>query len=170
MKNILKLVAFTMVLFSTSAMAIKDPVTVKLPSSRTSMDYAVPIRNLVNAIENYKWETKIGLGYHFVQMEAPFEGEATKDKIYVLTKTFFYGKLIGETEMYLVQSKYDGYIDIVDWRTSERLSVKYSKADNHIELFRAGKADDIYRNVNEWSVNPNPPAPISTAEEDGWVF
>lgn len=156
MKNLLTIVFLSMMAISSSLIASEKIEILNLNNKRTSMEYGPQIRYLLNNIEHHKWETKIGLGYHIVQTEAPFVGESTADNIYVKVDTYFYGKLMGETLMYMVESKYKGYIDIVDFNTSDRITVRYSKENKNIELLRSYKRMDIYENVKEWSKNPNP--------------
>lgn len=171
MKKLVGIVFIGLIAISSSLMASNRPEMIKLDNSRTSMEYGPQIRHLLNKIENYKWETDIGIGYHFVQTEAPYEAPNINEKIFVNVKTFFYGKLAGETLMYLVQSRYKGYIDVVDFSSSDRFAIKYSEKDNTIGLLRYGRPDDIYNNVEVWSENPNP-VEVPGSEDDGasWVF
>lgn len=131
------------------------------------MEYGPQIRNLVNKIENFKWQGDIGLGYHFVQTDPPYDGESTKDRIFLTANTFHYGDYVGETLMYLVQSKYNGYIDVVDFKTSDRFTVRYNEADNTIGFFKYGRPDTVYKSVEEWPKNPNP---VEERGDRGFIF
>ena len=108
MKKTLIIALAGLISISTASIASNKPEVIELEHSRTSMEYGPQIRNLVNKIENFKWQGDIGLGYHFVQTDPPYDGESTKDRIFLTANTFHYGDYVGETLMYLVQSKYKG--------------------------------------------------------------
>lgn len=171
MKKILSLVFAGLISISGSLMAVPYPEVIDVDNDRTSMDYAPQIRDLLNKIEHHKWEADNGLGYHFLQVDAPYKTENTALGIFVNVKTYLYGDLIGENIMYLIQSKYKGYIDIVDFRSSERLSVRYLPEGNAFGLFRGSKGDDKYVKVKDFNtVNPNPPIEPVSERHKGFIF
>lgn len=171
MKKILSLLFAGLMSISGSLMAIPYPEVVDVDNSRTSMDYAPQIRELLNKIEHHKWEAENGLGYHFLQVEAPYESDANSTRIFVNVKTYLHGDLIGENVMYFIQSKYKGYIDIVDIRTSERLRVRYLPEEKAFGLFRGSRGDDKYLMVKDFNTeNPNPQMAPMSERYKGFVF
>ena len=166
MKNILKAVLLSLTLISTASQAIEQ---IDLPNGRTSMEYSAQVRSFINSVENYKWESADGEGFHFVQAERPYEDEFVNQNIYLTTNTFFYGDKTAGRLMYVVQSEYMGFLDLIDHETSQTISIRYLP-NGTIQTIQSSGDIMTFSKVSEWSKDSNPVKSYGTAEERGVFF
>jgi hypothetical protein len=142
---------------------------IDLPNNRTSMEYGPQVRSFINNIEHYKWEAENGEAFHFVQATRPYEDEFVNQNIYLTVKSYFYGSQTSERLMYVVQSKYVGFLDLIDHETSQIIPIRYL-SDERIETFDWSDEVTNFTKVEKWSENPKPVKEIETAEEKGLIW
>lgn len=166
MKNILKVILLSLTLISTASQAIEK---IDLPSGRTSMEYSAQVRSFINSVENYKWEASNGEGFHFVQAEKPYEDEFVNQNMYLNTDSFFFGSKTSNRLMYVVQSKYMGFLDLIDHETSQVISIRYLP-NGTIQTIKSSGDLMTFSKVSKWSVNKNPVKDLPTDDELGVFF
>lgn len=165
---IMKKIAFALflVLASLNSYAFEK---IDLPNGRTSMEYGPQVRSFINNVESYKWEAKNGEAFHFVQAARPYEDEFVNQNIYLTVKSYFYGSQTGNRLMYVVQSKYVGFLDLIDHETSQIIPIRYLP-DGRIETFDWSNEVTDFTKVEKWSENPNPIEDLGTAEDRGEIY
>lgn len=165
MKNILKAVLLSLTLISTASQAIEK---IDLPSGRTSMEYSAQVRSFINSVENYKWEASNGEGFHFVQAEKPYDDEFVNQNMYLNTDSFFFGSKTSNRLMYVVQSKYMGFLDLIDHETSQVIPIRYLP-NGTIQTIQSSGEIMTFSKVSNWAENPNP-VKIKSGRERGMFF
>lgn len=166
MKNILKAVLLSLTLISTASQAIEK---IDLPNGRTSMEYSAQVRSFINSVENYKWEASNGEGFHFVQAEKPYEDEFVNQNMYLNTDSFFFGSKTSNRLMYVVQSEYMGFLELIDHETSQSIPIRYLP-NGTIQTIQSSGEVMTFSKVSKWSENPNPIEEWENAEERGMFF
>lgn len=142
---------------------------IDLQNGRTSMEYGSHVRSFVNKVENYKWEAGNGEAFHFAQAAKPYEDDFVNQNVYLTVKSFFYGSETAERLMYVVQSEYVGFLDLIDHETSQVIPIRYLP-DDSIETIDWSDEITSFTKVEKWSKNPNPVQEQETAEESGMIF
>lgn len=142
---------------------------IDLPNGRTSMEYGPQVRDFVNKVENYKWEAENGEAFHFVQAAKPYEDEFVNQNVYLTVNSFLYGDKTAERLMYVVQSEYVGYLDLIDHETSQVIPIRYLSG-GEIETIQSSSETMVFSKVKEWSTDPDPVESYGTAEDRGAFF
>jgi hypothetical protein len=165
MKNILKAVLLSLTLISTASQAYEE---IDLDYSRTSMEYSAQVRSFINNVENYKWESANGQGFHFVQAEKPYSSEYTDQSMFLTVENFFYEEEIGKSLMIVIQSTYVGFIDIRDMETDQTITARYLP-NGTIQTINGGETM-IFSKVSKRAVNPKPLPKDETSSGEGMIF
>lgn len=165
---IMKKIAFALflVLASLNSYAFEK---IDLPNGRTSMEYSAQVRSFINSVENYKWEAANGEGFHFLQAEKPYDDEFVNQNMYFNTDSFFYGSKTSNRLMYIVQSEYVGFLELIDHETSQSIPVRYLP-NGTIQTIQSSGEVMTFSKVSKWSENPNPIEEWENAEESGMIY
>lgn len=158
--------AFFLILASLHSFAFEK---IDLPNNRTSMEYGPQVRSFINNVEHYKWEAKNGEAFHFVQAARPYEDEFVNQNIYLTVKSYFYGEQTSDRLMYVVQSKYVGFLDLIDHETNQVIPIRYL-SDGKVETFDWSDEVTDFTKVEKWSENPKPIEDLGSAEDRGMLF
>lgn len=171
MKKILKgfVIAISLALVSISAQAETFVLKQGLDQHRTSMDYAIQVREFINNVEHHKWEASNGESFYFIQTEKPFDHPTVNENMFLTVETYFYGQKTGSELFYLVEGKFEGFLDMVDFRNSTRVNIRFTE-DGNIQVLNSSRKLNTYKIVKKWSENPKPLPETKTAEEQGLIF
>jgi len=167
MINVIKFLVLTLALMNVNIAYSLERAQVK--DNRTSMDYAPQVRDFINKVTNYKWEAENGEGFYFIEADKPYEDEFANQNMFLNVKTYFYGKPTGESLRYVIQSKFVGFLEVVDWENSTILNLRLLP-DGSLESYMSNGELMKFRKVQEWSENPDPVEDLGSAEERGLVF
>jgi hypothetical protein len=167
MKNVIKFLVLSLVLLNINVAYSLERVEVK--DNRTTMEYAPQSRDFINKVTNYKWEAENGEGFHFMEADKPYEDEFANQNMFLNVKTFIYGMKTGEGLSYVVQSKFVGFIDLINWESRTMLTLRLLP-DGSLESYMSNGELMKFRKVQEWSENPDPVEDLESAEEMGVVF
>ncbi len=144
-----------------------ERVTVR--DNRTSMEYAPQARDFINKVTNYKWEAENGEGFHFMEADKPYEDDFANQNMFLNVKTFIYGMKSGEGLSYVVQSRFVGFVDLINWESRTMLTLRLLP-DGTLESYMSSGKLMKFKTVEEWSENPDPVEDLPDAEESGIFF
>ncbi len=167
MKNVIKFLVLSLALLNINMAYSLERVQVK--DNRTSMEYAPQVRDFINKVTNYKWEAENGEGFHFMEADKPYEDEFANQNMFLNVKTFIYGTKTGEGLSYVVQSKFVGFVDLINWESRTMLTLRLLP-DGSLESYMSNGELMKFRKVQEWSENPNPVEDLESSEERGSFF
>lgn len=172
MKNIIKgsFLTIALMLSVTSAYAEKFIMNENLAHDRTSMDYAIEVREFVNNIENYYWEAPNGEGYHFTQAEKPYDDPLINENVFLNIEAYYYGEKTGSSLVYLVKGKWAGFLDVIDFSNRSVYAFRYNTDEGVMQVLKSSRELQTFKRVKHFSENPNPKTEIPSAEELGLVF
>lgn len=169
MNNTIKLFFVALAFLNVNPAYSLELERVEVRDNRTSMEYAPQARDFINKVTNYKWEAENGEGFHFVEADKPYEDEFANQNMFLNVNTFIYGKTTGEALMYVVQSKFVGFLELVNWENRITLNLRLLP-DGTLESYTSSGELVKFKTVEEWSENPDPVEDLEDAEESGLVF
>ena len=169
MKNKLKLFFVVLACLNINSVYSLELERVDVRDNRTSMEYAPQARDFINKVTNYKWEAENGEGFHFVEADKPYEDEFANQNMFLNVNTFIYGKATGEGLSYVVQSKFVGFLDLINWESRTMLTLRLLP-DGTLESYTSSGELMKFKTVEEWSVDPDPVEDAPSAEDMGLVF
>lgn len=167
MKNVIKFLVLSLALLNINIAYSLERVEVK--DNRTSMEYAPQVRDFINKVTNYKWEAENGEGFHFMESDKPYEDDFANQNMFLNVKTFIYGTKTGEGLSYVVQSKFVGFVDLINWESRTMLTLRLSP-DGSLESYMSNGKLMKFRKVQEWMEDPDPVEDLGSAEERGIFF
>ncbi len=169
MKNKIKLFFVVLAFLNVNPAYSLELDRVEVRDNRTSMEYAPQARDFINKVTNYKWEAENGEGFHFMEADKPYEDDFANQNMFLNVKTFIYGMKTGEGLSYVVQSKFVGFVDLINWESRTMLTLRLLP-DGTLESYTSSGELMKFKTVEEWSENPDPVEDLESAEEMGTVF
>ncbi len=169
MKNKIKLFFVVLAFLNVNPAYSLELDRVEVRDNRTSMEYAPQARDFINKVTNYKWEAENGEGFHFMEADKPYEDDFANQNMFLNVKTFIYGMKTGEGLSYVVQSKFVGFVDLINWESRTMLTLRLLP-DGTLESYTSSGELMKFKTVEEWSENPDPVEDLESAEERGSFF
>lgn len=161
----MKLMKFylTVMLMAISSIVFSADNLLKLDPKRDSAPYKAQILGVLKKTEGFRWESKVdGIGYVISQetgMKSNWNTDTFVNGIFVKVKKFYYGTLFEEYIGYARQSNYEGYVEIYDWKnTDKQIHIKYESNDTVSLYYQAYPNSKKYTFNKVESFNTNTPS------------